>query len=274
MMTASTLLRDPDAAKILDTTIVLIDPEGMIVWRRSQEFKAEEIKKTLVTALPYYRNKHLLNDRPLQFHPESAKEEETPLRFPGKILADEAGDRLFISDSNHNRIVIATAEGKLLDVIGSGAIGRSDGDFHSATFHHPQGCALAGSTLYVADTENHLIRKVDLTKKTVTTIAGTGQQGIPMNITHRSMAQPEKRFRQRADAARCDFQHFERRFKGCAESRAATKKDCAPKVSPAYVRQRFKMRMDNVFDDFAQLASQVAIRLRSVQQSERSRGES
>jgi hypothetical protein len=35
---------------------------------------------------------------------------------------------------------------------------------------------LAGETLYVADTENHLIRQVDLKSKTVKTIAGTGQQ--------------------------------------------------------------------------------------------------
>src|SRR5262245_27016900 len=162
-------------------TIVLIDPEGMEVSRRSGEFKAEDVKKTLLTALPYYRNRRQLDERPLQLSLESAKEAATPLRFPGKILADEAGDRLFISDSNHNRMVIATPEGKLLDVIGSGAIGRNDGDFQSATFNHPQGCALAGNSLYVADTENHLIRKVDLTKKTVTTIAGTGQQGKPMN---------------------------------------------------------------------------------------------
>ena len=38
--------------------------------------------------------------------------------------------------------------------------------------------ALAGETLYVADTENHLIRKVDLRAKKVTTIAGTGKKGI------------------------------------------------------------------------------------------------
>jgi DNA-binding beta-propeller fold protein YncE len=162
-------------------TIVLIDPEGMVVWRRSSEFKADEVQKKISAALPYYRNRRLLDQRPLQLSLESAKEQATPLRFPGKILADEAGDRLFISDSNHNRIVIATPEGSLIDTIGSGASGKSDGDFRSASFNHPQGCALAGDSLYVADTENHLIRKVDLTKKTVTTVAGTGQQGTPLN---------------------------------------------------------------------------------------------
>jgi len=112
----------------------------------------------------------------LTFDLEAAKEPGTPLRFPGKILADEKGNRLFISDSNHNRIVITDLDGKFIDAIGSGDIGASDGDFQTASFDHPQGCALTGETLYVADTENHNIRKVDLTKKTVVTVAGTGEQ--------------------------------------------------------------------------------------------------
>jgi sugar lactone lactonase YvrE len=36
--------------------------------------------------------------------------------------------------------------------------------------------ALKGDALYVADTENHLIRKIDLARKQVTTVAGTGRQ--------------------------------------------------------------------------------------------------
>ena len=36
--------------------------------------------------------------------------------------------------------------------------------------------ALDGSNLYVADTENHLVRRLDLKTKTVETVAGTGQQ--------------------------------------------------------------------------------------------------
>ncbi len=93
------------------------------------------------------------------------------------MLADSAGDRLFIADSNHNRIVVSTLAGKLQHVVGSGAIGRTDGAFEACSFDHPQGMALVEDVLYVADTENHLLRKVDLAAKTVTTIAGTGEKG-------------------------------------------------------------------------------------------------
>ena len=48
---------------------------------------------------------------------------ETPLSFPGKILVDEAGKRLFVADSNHNRIVIADLNGRVLDVAGEGHVG-------------------------------------------------------------------------------------------------------------------------------------------------------
>jgi thiol-disulfide isomerase/thioredoxin len=157
-------------------TIWLLDPEGMAVRFNSGEFKAALVAGEIEAGLPYYREQKLLNETPLKFELEESKEKPTPLRFPGKILADEKGNRLFISDSNHNRIVITTLDGKLIETIGSGQVGRGDGDFQSASFNHPQGCALSGDTLYIADNENHMIRKADLKAKTVKTVAGTGEQ--------------------------------------------------------------------------------------------------
>jgi sugar lactone lactonase YvrE len=99
------------------------------------------------------------------------------LAFPGKVLADEKSRQLFIADSNHNRIVVLSLDdSEVKEVIGTGEIGITDGGFEAATFNHPQGMALDGRTLYVADTENHAIRAVDFEKRQVTTIAGTGHQ--------------------------------------------------------------------------------------------------
>jgi sugar lactone lactonase YvrE/thiol-disulfide isomerase/thioredoxin len=157
-------------------TVILIDPEGYAVWRWSGEVTFEQVDAVLKPAIAYYRKRKLLDETPLRFDLEAHKAKATPLSFPGKVLADEPGGRLFIADSNHNRIVIARLDGTLVAVIGSGASGAQDGDFAAAQFNQPQGMALAGETLYVADTENHLIRKVDLAAKTVATIAGTGRQ--------------------------------------------------------------------------------------------------
>lgn len=156
-------------------TIILIDPEGNAVWGRSGEFQFEEVDKILRESLPYYRQNGTLKEAPA-FELPAAVDKATPLRFPGKVLADEAGDRLFISDSNHNRIVVSTLQGKWLATIGAGKVGRTEGAYETATFNHPQGVALVGETLYVADTENHLIRAVDLSAKHVSTVAGTGRQ--------------------------------------------------------------------------------------------------
>lgn len=154
----------------------VIDPEGKIIAGHSGEISFEALDAFMQQALPYYRKKKLLDETPLRFDLEADKAKKTPLRYPGKVLADEAGSRLFIADSNHNRIVIAGLDGKLIDIIGSGAIGEADGDYATATFDHPQGMVLLKDTLYVADTENHMLRKIDLKNKKVETIAGTGVQ--------------------------------------------------------------------------------------------------
>jgi DNA-binding beta-propeller fold protein YncE len=157
-------------------TLVLIDPNGEAVWVGGGERKFADLKALLDRGLPHYRTSGALKPGPATFIVKP-QPPNTPLRFPGKVLADEANNRLFIADSNHNRIVVADFNGKLQSVIGTGAVGRSDGGFDAATFHHPQGMSLVGNTLFVADTENHLLRKADLDTRQVTTIAGTGEQG-------------------------------------------------------------------------------------------------
>ncbi len=157
-------------------TLLLIDPQGYAVWAKPGESTFEELDAVLKKAIPFYREHGLLDQRPRKLELEADKTEPRPLSFPGKVLADQPGDRLFIADSNHNRIVLTRLDGSLIETIGAGTIGRADGDYATAQFQQPQGMALDGQTLYVADTENHLIRKVDLESKRVTTVAGLGSQ--------------------------------------------------------------------------------------------------
>ena len=162
-------------------TLVLIDPEGNIVGSDTGEGHYGLLDKLIGELISRYRSKNLMNDRLIPLSLEKYKQGPSFLSFPGKVLADEASNRIFIADSNHNRIVITNLEGEVLDIVGNGETGRNDGDFKDASFHHPQGMALHGDNLYVADTENHLIRKLDLKAKTVKTIAGTGKQAAFMD---------------------------------------------------------------------------------------------
>ncbi|KAK9145987.1 hypothetical protein Sjap_005890 [Stephania japonica] len=93
------------------------------------------------------------------------------LSFPGCISVDEDGNRLFLSDTNHHRIIISDVSGKILDCIGS-CPGFEDGEFESAkllrpaaSFYHPH-----GDCLYVVDSENIAIRRADLGRRTLETI--------------------------------------------------------------------------------------------------------
>lgn len=157
-------------------TFALIDPEGNYCGALSGEGNRENLDIVIGRVVAFHKSKGTLDETPLQFDLEARKALTTPLRFPGKILADGPGNRLFIADSNHNRIVVTDLAGKVQSVIGTGAIGSKDGGYDVAQFDHPQGLELDGNQLYVADTENHQIRVVDLEKKLVKTIAGTGKQ--------------------------------------------------------------------------------------------------
>lgn len=159
-------------------TLVLIDPEGFVVGAGSGEGLYDALDKVIGNLVKEHREKKTLNEKPLRFELARLKEKgDNPLFFPGKIQADEASRRLFIADSTHHRIVITDLDGQKIAVAGVGEPGSQDGSFDKATFNDPQGMALAGDTLYVADRKNHLIRALDLKKNMVRTIAGTGVHG-------------------------------------------------------------------------------------------------
>ncbi len=163
-------------------TLVLVGADRRVIGVVAGEGNRETLDRAIAAALEEGRAQGALAAGPLQIARERSVRAATGLAFPGKVLADPAGGRLFIADSNHNRIVVATlpdrdGRSRLVRAVGHGRVGREDGAAENAGFKHPQGLALSGGTLYVADTENHMIRAVDLASWTVTTVAGTGAQG-------------------------------------------------------------------------------------------------
>lgn len=155
-------------------TQVVIDPAGYAIGGAVGEGNAEGLDKLIGETVEEFRKKGLLDEKPLKFALERARVGDLPLAFPGKVLADAASARLYISDSNHNRVVVTDLSGKFIESIGSGKAAWADGAFGGAAFNRPQGLALSGTNLYVADTENQRIRLVDLKSKKVSTVAGTG----------------------------------------------------------------------------------------------------
>jgi len=159
-------------------TLVLIAPDGNVVGALSGEGHRDQLDHAIAAILEIYGKNGKLGKH-ISFKTERSSFKSGALEFPGKVLADAEGKRLFVSDTNHHRVLVANLSGEVEQTIGTGAIGLKDGTFAQAEFYQPQGLALSadGKILYVADTENHALRAVDLEKKTVITLAGNGKQG-------------------------------------------------------------------------------------------------
>ncbi len=158
-------------------TLILIDPDGKLYGMVSGEGVYDVLDEHIGKLVKKFKAEKKLKTGPIRFELARFSEKgDSPLFFPGKVLADAKSNRLFIADSTHHRIVITTLDGKKIAIAGTGVEGNKDGTFAQAQFSDPQGMALDGDTLYVADRKNHLIRALDLKKQTVKRIAGIGEQ--------------------------------------------------------------------------------------------------
>ncbi|WP_126455112.1 thioredoxin-like domain-containing protein [Sulfuriflexus mobilis] len=154
-------------------TVIYIDPEGYIVGALRGEGRRKQLDQMIAKSIKEAEEKGTLrrSATDVKLWPEPQLE----LKFPGKVLA--TSERLFISDSGHNRVLECMPNGRIVRIYGSGAPGQLDGMEVDAAFDNPQGLACINNNLYIADTGNHLIRKIDLVTHEVTTIAGSGKIG-------------------------------------------------------------------------------------------------
>ena len=156
-------------------TMMFIDPLGNVIGKHEGELTFEQFDTLISGMVAEFDEMGVMRRSPLLTKPPAGPQND--LNFPGKVLADETGGRLFIADTNHNRIIVSTFDGEVRHVIGTGEEALVDGPLSQSAFNHPQGMAIVGDILYVADTENHAIRRIALQAGYVETIAGTGEQG-------------------------------------------------------------------------------------------------
>ena len=157
-------------------TIAIIDPEGMIVSGAAGEpsVTLKGIDNVIAGLIQKHRKNNTLDETPMRFDTAKFRDgPDSPLYFPGKIVADEKGKRLLIADSTHHRIVITDLDGKKIAIAGTGQPGKTDGAFDKAQFDDPQGMAVQGDIVYVADRKNNMLRYLDLKAQTVRSIATT-----------------------------------------------------------------------------------------------------
>jgi thiol-disulfide isomerase/thioredoxin len=176
------VLDDPDLATWRQyavrawPTLVVIDPEGYVVAQHAGEGHAHALE-TLVTALEAeHAAKGTLRRGDGPYVPPEPV--ATDLRFPGKALALPGSGHYLVSDSTRHALVELAADGEsVVRRIGTGERGLVDGDAATARFSEPQGLALLpDGSVIVADTVNHVLRRLDVESGRVTTVAGTGSQ--------------------------------------------------------------------------------------------------
>ncbi|MDF5714056.1 MAG: thioredoxin-like domain-containing protein [Rhizonema sp. NSF051] len=158
-------------------TLVVIDPKSYVISSLAGEGHCHVLDELIQQLIHQHRQQGTINFQELNYSLEKQRQPLiTPLAFPSKVLAVK--ERLFIADSGHHRLIISNLEGEIIHLIGTGKSGLIDGNFQEAQFFTPQGMAFdeENEILYVADTDNHVLRRVDLMHQVVETIAGTGKQ--------------------------------------------------------------------------------------------------
>ncbi|KAL4231754.1 NHL repeat-containing protein 2 [Mactra antiquata] len=156
-------------------TLVIVGPSGQYLYQLIGEGHREELIEFVSVAKKYYSEKGQITHQAITIRLEPSP--SSPLRFPGKIYVSDDGQTVVISDTGHHRVLVTDKSGHVQQIIGGKGRGYKDGTFNNAMFSSPQGVCLLNSQLYIADTDNHVIRKADLDTGEVITVTGTSSQG-------------------------------------------------------------------------------------------------
>jgi len=162
-------------------TVVVVRPDGTIAATAPGEPDLEHLSAFIRAELDRARAAGELAATRLDFTPQTPVQ-DGPLRYPGKVICLPDG-RVAISDSGHHRVLLCGPTGRVERAAGSGRRGLLDGSAGQAAFDDPQGLCWFDDALYVADTRNHVIRRVDGATGEVSTVAGTGELG-PVHSEH------------------------------------------------------------------------------------------
>ena len=97
------------------------------------------------------------------------------------FLAVDAQDNLYIADTNNSRIRVVSAGTGIITTFagtGGGGFAGDGGPASQSTLNGPGGLAFdSGGSLYIADSRNHRVRRIDAVTKVISTIAGAGSAG-------------------------------------------------------------------------------------------------
>lgn len=152
-------------------TFVLIDPSGRIAGTFAGDDCLEALDDAITLALATAAS----SVRPKSLQAKPVPKAIGPLLNPSGLALH--GDLVYVADAGVNRIFECTLSGTIKRTFGNGLPLFLDGAADEAAFNRPNGISLDGNYLYVADTGNHAVRRVNLMNGAVDTLLGSGRSG-------------------------------------------------------------------------------------------------
>src|SRR5690606_26627787 len=155
-------------------TVVLIDADGQLRERFVGDGQLRGIDSA-ISRLQAEATPRSLNAERIEMR--RGGEPVLPLRFPVGLAL--SGNYLYVADSGHHRVLECDLSGRVLRQFGSGGAGFIDGPMELAAFNRPHGLCVERDTLYIADTGNHAVRRIQLRGGDIDTVVGAGRPGTP-----------------------------------------------------------------------------------------------
>lgn len=155
-------------------SLALIDATGALRQVLAGDVPAQLVEETL---------QPLLDEAPVPL--DGGPESIPGRRLVGtRVLHHPAGiaigeERMYIADAGHHQVLECNLHGRVLTRYGTGHAELVDGGPDECAFDAPHGLLLHREALYIADTGNHALRRLNLRTGQVETLAGTGRPGTP-----------------------------------------------------------------------------------------------
>jgi thiol-disulfide isomerase/thioredoxin len=161
-------------------TLVFIAPDGKVIGHASGEPDALQLIRVVDELVRTAGDDGDLAPASLALTPVG--DDSGRFRYPAKIKpVPGRSKRWALADSGHHQIVLLDDLGRELARFGSGQAGFADGPGEAAGFNSPQGLVAGEQAIYVADTSNHAIRRIDLESGAVATLAGRADRGFGLS---------------------------------------------------------------------------------------------
>ena len=149
----------------------LAQPSGLAIDGKRLYVADSEVSAVRSVSLETGGVETLIGKGLFDFGDKNGPFEEARLQHPLGVAWHDG--KIYVADSYNHRIkILDLKKKKITAFLGTGKAGRKDGT--NASFNEPGGLSVADGKLYIADTNNHLIRVADLKTGRVRTLKLTG----------------------------------------------------------------------------------------------------